>query len=195
MPSFLWFSEKWPHAIFIIKKILDDEDGEFEDCELTFFQVHFHFSRQKIMMEYLLIDSGSCWILLLCHCLSCLCSYFHAPHLISIPALKSFSCPFLLRLLASSGLYLTQWMPKFPKTTFFISSGVITVSYKKQWRVRDTVLGALLIFITRLVKHSIFRESIFIYRAKPWRPLTWFRVSWSTLELLLTKVNNLLYPT
>ena len=62
-------------------------------------------------------------------------------------------------------------MPKFPKTTVFISTGVITVSYKKWWRVRDTVLGAVLIFITKLAKHSIFRESIFIYRAKPWQPL------------------------
>ena len=126
------------------------------------FSCSFSFSRQNIMMEYLLIDSGSCWILLLCRCSSWLCRYFHAPHLISIPALvESFSCRFLLRLLASSGLYLTyaflnlnhkgrQWMPKFPKTTVFISTGVITVSYKKRWRVRDTVLGAVLIFITRI---------------------------------------------
>ena len=72
-----------------------------------------------------------------------LSGYFHTQHLISIPALvESFSCQFLLRLLASSGLYLTytflnlnhkgrQWMPKFPKTTVFISTRVITVSYKK----------------------------------------------------------------
>ena len=29
-------------AVFIIENFLDDEDGEFEDCELTFFHVHFH---------------------------------------------------------------------------------------------------------------------------------------------------------
>ena len=48
------------HAIFIIENILDDEDGEFEDYQLTFFLVHFHLqrttsSRQNIMMAYLLI--------------------------------------------------------------------------------------------------------------------------------------------
>ena len=140
------------------------------------FSCSFSFSRQNIMMEYLLIDSGSCWIFLLCHGSSWLCRYFHVPHQISISALVgSLSCRFLLRLLALSGLYLTytflnlkhkgrQWMPKFPKTTSSSPPGWSQFHTKKRWRVRDTVLGAVLIFITKLAKHSIFRESIFIYR-------------------------------
>ena len=115
---------------------------------------------------------------------SWLCRYFQAPHLISIPTLvESWSCQFLILRLASSWLYLThvffylnhkgrQWMPKFLKTTVFISTGVITVSCKKRWRLLDTVLGAVLIFITNLAKHSIFRESIFIYRASSSKTLT-----------------------
>ena len=165
MPSFLWFSEKWPHAIFIIEKIIDDEDGEFEDCEITFFMFIFificnahtvppkhhdgiYFERFRQLLNRLALS----WLVLAL-------SVFHAPHLISIPALvESFSCQFLLRLLASSGLYLTyaflnlshkgrQWIPKFPKTTVFISTGVITVSYKKRCRVCDTVLWGLYWFL------------------------------------------------
>ena len=104
---------------------------------------------------------------------SWLCRYFQAPHLISIPTLvESWSCQFLILRLASSWLYLThvffylnhkgrQWMPKFLKTTVFISTGVITVSCKKRWRLLDTVLGAVLIVITNLAKHSIFSKILY----------------------------------
>ena len=83
---------------------------------------------------------------------------------------KAFACVTKDRALLLNRLY-SSVDAQVSENNVLISTGVITVLYKKRWRVCDTVLGAVLIFITKLAKHSIFRESVFIYRAKPWRPL------------------------